>query len=98
MADNPIPPTEAELEAQQLAALAAHLAALESDQGAALVVETNNARPDIYVIQPGDSLDTISERWYGDASRVADILALNSNLLGSDPGKVIVGAQIALPE
>lgn len=50
-----------------------------------------------YVIQPGDSLESISVAHYGDDSHVADILAANSSVLGSDPGVVQVGVAIVLP-
>lgn len=57
----------------------------------------NAAAPTSYVIQPGDSLESIAESQLGDPGRAAELLALNSNVLGSDPGTVRVGVTIELP-
>lgn len=48
-----------------------------------------------YVIEAGDSLSVVSQKFYGDNSRVSDIMVAN-NLDNSD--KIFVGQKIVLPK
>lgn len=51
--------------------------------------------PESYTIQPGDSLIAISVRFYGDKTRVNDILALNGI---ENADRIVSGKTIALPQ
>jgi nucleoid-associated protein YgaU len=61
------------------------------------LIPDNRAFPEIplvYVIQPGDSLIGISTHFFGDASRVDDIIALNEI---QNPNHIIAGSTLLLP-
>ncbi|MCL2203905.1 MAG: LysM peptidoglycan-binding domain-containing protein, partial [Defluviitaleaceae bacterium] len=50
--------------------------------------------PIVYVIQPGDSLIAISVYFFGDDSRVEDIIALNDI---QNPDHILSGTTLLLP-
>ncbi|MCL2604809.1 MAG: LysM peptidoglycan-binding domain-containing protein [Defluviitaleaceae bacterium] len=63
----------------------------------AALVPDNRAFPEIplvYVIQPGDSLIWISTYFFGDASRVDDIIVLNDI---ANPNHIVAGNTLLLP-
>ena len=54
------------------------------------------ARPDTYVVQPGDTLTTIAARFYGSRAKWRDIRDANRTTISSD-GRVNAGQTIKLP-
>ena len=50
--------------------------------------------PEYYVVEAGDTLEYISRKFYGDRSRMKDIMQLNDI---SDPDKIYFGFKIKLP-
>jgi len=48
-----------------------------------------------YVVQKGDTLSSISRKFYGDSKRWKDIYNANKQL--TNPNKVPVGARLAIP-
>ena len=52
--------------------------------------------PQVYVVQPGDSLVTIAERIYGDVNMTGPLYALNQGLLVRPDG-LRVGQTLVLP-
>lgn len=56
--------------------------------------------PQTHVAQPGESLASIVEAYYGDRADVMLPIVhnLNSNVIGSDPGSLNVGAVLELPQ
>ena len=54
------------------------------------------ARPDTYVVQPGDTLTTIAARFYGSRGKWRDIRDANRTTISSD-GRVNAGQTIKLP-
>ncbi len=54
------------------------------------------ARPSTYVVQPGDNLAKIAERFYGSRSKWRDIQRANMAIISTD-GRVKVGQTIKLP-
>ena len=58
--------------------------------------EAAPARPSTYVVQPGDSLMKIAERFYGSRSKWRDIQRANMTTISTD-GRVNAGRTIKLP-
>ena len=58
--------------------------------------EATPARPSTYVVQPGDSLMKIAERFYGSRSKWRDIQRANMTTISTD-GRVNAGRTIKLP-
>lgn len=52
---------------------------------------------DPYVIVGGDSLSAVAKRAYGDPARFDILVDANSDVIGSDPGKIEVGMSIKVP-
>lgn len=50
-----------------------------------------------YIIQPGDSLSSIAERAYGDASKWPVIYNANITVIGPDPNIIQPGQTIYIP-
>jgi LysM repeat protein len=50
-----------------------------------------------YVVQPGDTLSKISQRFYGDATEYMRIFDANRDKL-SDPNRIQVGQELTIPE
>lgn len=71
------------------AAVAGAGAGLSSGAREALARETLE-----YVVQPGDTLWSITQRFYGDAGRVRWLAEINGI---TDPGRVLVGQTLRLP-
>lgn len=66
-------------------------------QGASTIAPTEKApaeRMMIYVIQEGDTLSALAERWMAGASRWPEIVAANPDLI---PEKLRIGRAIRLP-
>ena len=57
---------------------------------------SGSERPDTYTVQPGDVLQSIAERFYGDKSKWRDIKRANMDSIPAD-GRVKVGQIIKLP-
>ena len=50
-----------------------------------------------YIVQPGDTLSTIAQRCYGDASRWSNIYALNRSVIGANPNLLFAGQVLSIP-
>lgn len=67
----------------------------ETDASAAMMTEGQNAGGDEYIIQKGDTLTSISKRYYGTIAKVEEICRLN----GISPEDIIyAGQKLVLPE
>ncbi|WP_088889130.1 LysM peptidoglycan-binding domain-containing protein [Leptolyngbya ohadii] len=63
--------------------------------GIQLIIPPPNFRA--YTVQPGDTLSSIAQRFYGDASRWNLIYETNLNIIGIDPNQLRVGLQLMIP-
>ena len=50
-----------------------------------------------YIVQPGDNLNNISQRFYGTPDRWRDIYVANRAVIGPDPSYVQAGQQLIIP-
>jgi nucleoid-associated protein YgaU len=50
-----------------------------------------------YVVKPGDTLRSIAEEQYGDASMWPRIYQANRDVIGSDPDNLVAGTTLKLP-
>jgi len=50
-----------------------------------------------YVVQPGDTLRSIAEREYGDATQWPRIYEANQSVIGPDPDTLVAGTTLRLP-
>jgi nucleoid-associated protein YgaU len=50
-----------------------------------------------YVTQPGDSLWSIAEQFYGDGSQWPKIYAANKQVIGDDPNAIYGGMTLTIP-
>jgi resuscitation-promoting factor RpfA len=50
-----------------------------------------------YVVQPGDTLRSIAEREYGDATQWPRIYDANRDVIGADPDTLVAGTTLRLP-
>lgn len=67
----------------------------ETDASAAMMIEGQTAGGDEYIIQKGDTLTSISKRYYGTIAKVEEICRLN----GISPEDIIyAGQKLVLPE
>lgn len=57
--------------------------------------QSNEIKGETYVVEPGDTLTTLAERFYGDAS-LDDYLAEVNNI--SDPTALSVGQELIIPD
>ena len=57
------------------------------------------AKPDIYVVQPGDTLESIAgkEDIYGDRSRWEELYEENKDVIGSAPDNLVPGTKLIIP-
>ena len=57
------------------------------------------AKPDIYVVQAGDSLESIAGKQdiYGDRSRWKEIFEGNKDVIGSAPDQLVPGTKLIIP-
>ena len=55
------------------------------------------AAGDTYEIQSGDTLLTVSEQFYGDATQWRKIYDANKDVIGSDPDKLKIGMKLKIP-
>jgi nucleoid-associated protein YgaU len=51
----------------------------------------------IYVTQPGDTLWSIAEQFYGDGSLWPKIYAANKQVIGDDPNAIYAGMTLTIP-
>jgi nucleoid-associated protein YgaU len=51
-----------------------------------------------YVVQPGDTLRSIAEREYGDATQWPRIYQANRDVIGPDPDALQAGMRLRLPD
>ncbi|WGW04192.1 LysM peptidoglycan-binding domain-containing protein [Tropicibacter oceani] len=66
------------------------------NEGPAQVAATAPAMPDVYVVQPGDSLVSIAETIYGDVNMTGPLFAANQGLL-TRPDDLKAGQTLILP-
>jgi nucleoid-associated protein YgaU len=52
---------------------------------------------DTYEVQSGDTLLTIAEQFYGDATQWRRIYDANKDVIGSDPDKLKIGMKLKIP-
>lgn len=57
---------------------------------------TDNPYTQTHVVQPGDTLSKIAEKYYGDAALYTKIFQANRDLL-SDPNKIRPGQKLRIP-
>jgi P-type Cu2+ transporter len=50
-----------------------------------------------YEIQPGDTLATIAQQFYGDPTQWRRIYDANKDAIGADPDKLKVGTKLTIP-
>ena len=50
-----------------------------------------------YVVQPGDTLRSIAQEQYGDASQWPQIYDANRDVIGPDPDALIAGTTLTIP-
>lgn len=55
-----------------------------------------SSEPDIYVVQPGDTLGALAQRFYGKAGLYMRIFEANRDIL-SDPNLIKVGQKLRIP-
>lgn len=58
--------------------------------------KTNNPYTQTYVVQPGDSLSKIAQKYYGDPALYTKIFEANRDLL-KDPNKISPGQKLRIP-
>jgi nucleoid-associated protein YgaU len=58
--------------------------------------QAGNPYTQTYVVQSGDSLSKIAERFYGDASLYNKIFEANRDIL-KDPNKIFPGQKLRIP-
>ena len=58
---------------------------------------TSEAAGESYEIQPGDTLATISQQYYGDPTQWRRIYDANKDAIGADPDKLKVGTKLTIP-
>jgi nucleoid-associated protein YgaU len=56
----------------------------------------NNPYTQTYVVQSGDTLSKIAQKYYGDASLYTKIFDANKDIL-KDPNKIQVGQKLRIP-
>jgi nucleoid-associated protein YgaU len=57
---------------------------------------SNNPYTQIHVVQSGDTLSKIAQKYYGDASLYSKIFQANRDVL-SDPNKISPGQKLRIP-
>jgi len=57
---------------------------------------TSNPYTQTHVVQSGDTLSKLAQRYYGDASLYTKIFQANRDIL-SDPNKIQVGQKLRIP-
>jgi nucleoid-associated protein YgaU len=62
------------------------------------VVATQPRGTTEYVVQPGDTLRTIAQQKYGDASQWPRIYDANRDVIGPDPDALLPGTQLQIPD
>lgn len=58
---------------------------------------TSEAGGESYEIQPGDTLATIAQQFYGDPTQWRRIYDANKDAIGADPDKLKVGTKLTIP-
>jgi nucleoid-associated protein YgaU len=80
--------------ASPVASPAPAVAAASPTTGAASADTTSG---DTYEVQSGDTLLTIAEQFYGDATQWRRIYDANKDVIGSDPDKLKIGMKLKIP-
>ncbi len=53
--------------------------------------------PTVHVVQPGDTLSAIAQKYYGNAALWTEIFKKNKHIIGNDPGKIFPGQELQIP-
>ena len=53
--------------------------------------------PTVHVVQPGDTLSAIAQKYYGNAALWTEIFKKNKHIIGDDPGKIFPGQELQIP-
>ena len=81
-----------------LASPAASPSAVVATSGAATPTPTApEAAAETYEVQPGDTLGSIANQFYGDQTQWRRIYDANKDAVGSDPDKLKVGTKLTIP-
>ena len=64
---------------------------------ASVVAEGTPAPASEYVVQPGDSLQSIAQQQYGDAGQWPKIYQANRDVIGPDPDALVAGTKLQVP-
>lgn len=76
---------------------AAVAAASPSAAASAVPVPAETAGSTVYVVQPGDTLRSIAQDQYGDATLWPRIYDANRDVIGPDPDALIAGTKLQIP-
>lgn len=71
--------------------------AISSASPTAASASADASAGDTYEVQSGDTLLTIAEQFYGDASQWRRIYDANKDAIGSDPDKLKIGMKLKIP-
>jgi nucleoid-associated protein YgaU len=80
-----------------LASPAASPSAVPAVFGSPSVAASPGVGGDSYEIQSGDTLATIAQQFYGDASQWRRIYDANKDTIGDDPDKLKLGTKLTIP-
>jgi nucleoid-associated protein YgaU len=69
---------------------------MADDKNPANPAAANNPYTQTYVVQAGDTLSKIAQKYYGDAALYTKIFQANRDVL-SDPNKIQVGQKLRIP-
>lgn len=67
-----------------------------ADDKSSTTTPSNNPYTQIHVVQSGDTLSKIAQKYYGDASLYTKIFQANRDVL-SDPNKISPGQKLRIP-
>jgi len=67
-----------------------------ADDKSSTTPPSNNPYTQIHVVQSGDTLSKIAQKYYGDASLYPKIFQANRDVL-SDPNKISPGQKLRIP-
>ena len=58
---------------------------------------TSSAEMETYAVQPGDTLLSIAEQFYGDSTKWRRIYEANRDVIGDDPDKLKIDTKLKIP-
>ncbi len=54
--------------------------------------------PAVHVVEPGDTLSAIAQKYYGNAALWPEIHKANKDVIGKDPSKIYPGQKLTIPK